>query len=288
LNFHKHRKTMLICFHLLLSLHRSAVWASEDQGNRNFIQNTIRSVYDDAYTVITSPARMTGHDVLRLSAFSLITAGFIYRYDRQINEAYYRSAEKHDRDIGLLAFGKRCAKIGEVYNDIKPVYFLSGLTSAILLGGLIGHDSRLVDTAHLIAESFLITGVLTTLGKGFFGRSRPFIEKGSHDFNFFEFRMRNKFLSMPSGHTSTVFSVMTVIACQYPHWWVAWPAYGFCFSVAMQRLEAHQHWASDVIVGGALGYWVGKTLVNKHKISLNKKSVYLSFLPDQVGFNIHF
>jgi hypothetical protein len=287
LNFPRNKNAVLIAFLFMLSWHRGAVWADDGQGASNFVQTTVKTVYDDFRTVISSPARMKGQDVLQLSAFSLITAGFIYQYDRQINDAFYRSAETHDHDSGLLALGKRYAKIGEVYNDIKPVYFLSGLTSAILLGGIIRHDSRLMDTAQLITESFLITGVLTTLGKGFFGRSRPFLDKGPHDFNFFEYRMRNRFLSLPSGHTSGVFSVMTVIACQYPRWWVEWPAYGFCVSVAVQRLDSHQHWASDVIVGGALGFWVGKTLVNKHKNSLKNKSVCPSLSPGQVGININ-
>ena len=275
-------------FLLLMLLTAGAIRAGGDQENRCFIHTIAEPVYDDVRAVVSSPARLTKTDVLRLSAFTLITAGFIYRYDRQIDEAFYRDTGKSGYENGLLVLGKNFAKIGNIYNEVRPVYFLTGLTSAILLSGVIAHDTKLVDTARLMSESFLITGAFTTLSKGLFGRSRPFLEKGPHDFHFFEFRMRNRFLSMPSGHSSSIFSVMTVIANQYPHWWIRLPAYTFCVSVALQRIDTHQHWASDVIIGGAIGYWVGKTLVNKHKNSSNKSSVYPAASPDQVGIKLYF
>ena len=285
---HKENNIRVLRFLLLLSLTGRVISAGGDQENHGFIQKITSPVYDDVRAVISSPARMTKTDVLRLSAFTLITAGFIYRYDGQIDEAFYRDTGKLNYNNGLLVLGKNLAKVGNVYNTIKPVYFLTGLTSAILLGGVIAQDSKLVDTARLMSESFLITGAFTTFGKVLFGRSRPFMEKGPHDFHFFEYRMRNRFLSMPSGHSSSIFSVMTVIANQYPHWWIRLPAYTFCVSVALQRIDAHQHWASDVIVGGAIGYWVGKTLVNKHKKSSNKSAVYPAASQGQVGIKLYF
>jgi membrane-associated phospholipid phosphatase len=59
--------------------------------------------------------------------------------------------------------------------------------------------------------------------------------------------------------------MMTVIAKQYDKLWIKIPAYALSVSVALQRIEDRQHWASDVIVGAALGYWVGSSLVNHNK-----------------------
>ncbi len=92
---------------------------------------------------------------------------------------------------------------------------------------------------------------------------------------------------MPSGHTSGIFSMMTVIAKQYGQWWIKIPAYTLGLSVALQRIDADQHWTSDVIIGGALGYWIGNTLVNRHKKSQACSfSPYVS--PNRVGVIINF
>ena len=67
--------------------------------------------------------------------------------------------------------------------------------------------------------------------------------------------------------------MMTVLAKRYDRWWIKFPAYTVAVSVGLQRIDSRNHWGADVVVGGAIGYWVGSTLVNKcHRPS--KKLVY--------------
>lgn len=65
-----------------------------------------------------------------------------------------------------------------------------------------------------------------------------------------------------------------VIAGEYPHWYVLLPAYGFAGSVAVSRILANQHFASDVLVGQAIGFLAGSYVLNHRALHRGgKKSV---------------
>lgn len=82
--------------------------------------------------------------------------------------------------------------------------------------------------------------------------------------------------------------MMTVLAKQYDSWWVKIPAYTLATSVAIQRMESRNHWGSDVLVGGLIGYWVGGTLVNKHKSKLQMLPFEPYITGNGVGLSINF
>ena len=74
---------------------------------------------------------------------------------------------------------------------------------------------------------------------------------------------------MPSVHTSSAFAMITVIAKQYNYWWVKVPSYVFLTGVVFQRIHDHEHWVSDVIIGGLIGCSVANILVEKHNRNKN-------------------
>ena len=82
---------------------------------------------------------------------------------------------------------------------------------------------------------------------------------------------------MPSVHTSSAFTMITVIAKQYNYWWVKVPSYGFLTGVVFQRIHDHEHWFSDVIIGGLIGCSVANNLLEKH--NRNKKIIVYLYIP---------
>ena len=72
----------------------------------------------------------------------------------------------------------------------------------------------------------------------------------------------SSFDAFPSGHTAAAFSIATVFATQYNST-AAVPiiSYSMATLVGVSRLTEHQHWASDVFVGGLIGYACGKQVV---------------------------
>jgi membrane-associated phospholipid phosphatase len=68
--------------------------------------------------------------------------------------------------------------------------------------------------------------------------------------------------SFPSGHAAASFAFASVIAHRYPHnFWLKWGAYGLATGVSLARVGGKKHFASDILVGGTLGYVTGTYLV---------------------------
>ena len=71
-------------------------------------------------------------------------------------------------------------------------------------------------------------------------------------------------LAWPSGHTASSFTVASVLDEFYgPE--IGIPAYGFASVVAWRMMDTGDHWASDVVFGGVLGWVVVHTIAGKHK-----------------------
>ena len=158
----------------------------------------------------------------------------------------------------------------------------------MLAGGLIFKDKKLLQTTRLMIESFFITGKITQIGKGVFGRARPYTGEGPLEFTWLKFNVRQERRSLPSGHVSSAFSIMTVLAKQYDVWWIKIPAYTVAVAVAFQRLESHNHWGADVIVGGAIGYSVSSTLVNRYRQPSKSSSAHPYIFGNRVGLIVSF
>jgi len=67
--------------------------------------------------------------------------------------------------------------------------------------------------------------------------------------------------SFPSGHAATSFAFASVIAHRYPNKpWLKWSVYGLATGVSLARVGGKKHFASDILVGGTLGYVTGTYL----------------------------
>ncbi len=68
----------------------------------------------------------------------------------------------------------------------------------------------------------------------------------------------------PSGHTSSSFTVASVLDEFYGHK-VGYPAYAAASLVGLRMMDKEDHWASDVVFGAVLGWVIGHTIAGKHK-----------------------
>jgi membrane-associated phospholipid phosphatase len=64
--------------------------------------------------------------------------------------------------------------------------------------------------------------------------------------------------SLPSGHASTSFATATVLQTHYG-WKLGLPAYIAATYSGVSRIYENQHWASDVVLGAAVGIASGRT-----------------------------
>jgi len=149
---------------------------------------------------------------------------------------------------------------GHWFGTGKPtLYIFAGLYLVGIMFGL----ATIRERGLLVAESYLLSGLVTITVKSLLGRWRPYTDHGS--LAFFPLTWGpNDHLSFPSGHATVAFALSSVIAGLYPHrWWqIFW--YALAVITAVSRMYHDQHWLSDVLFSALLGTSVGVWLVNQH------------------------
>jgi membrane-associated phospholipid phosphatase len=136
--------------------------------------------------------------------------------------------------------------------------YLCGFMAGLFAVGAVSRSDGLKTTAVLGLESFLVSSVFADVFKAIPGRARPYTEEGSHSFKPFSFKSSHS--SMPSGHSSGIWSVATVIADRTDNVAVDVVCYGVAALTSFSRIHQDKHWASDVLIGSAIGYFTAKKI----------------------------
>ena len=122
-------------------------------------------------------------------------------------------------------------------------------------GGRLSHHTRFRAMTYDMLDASIVNGVYTEVLKLAVKRERPNGED-------------NK--SFPSGHASNAFTLATVVQRHYG-WKIGAPAYALAGLVGVSRLQQNKHYLSDVVMGGALGYIVGRTVVRINGLPLEPR-----------------
>ncbi|HEY3618305.1 MAG TPA: capsule assembly Wzi family protein, partial [Candidatus Sulfotelmatobacter sp.] len=70
--------------------------------------------------------------------------------------------------------------------------------------------------------------------------------------------------SFPSAHATVSFAIASVIAHEYPGILTQVLAYGVAGGVGAARWAGQKHFVSDVVIGSALGWYLGRQVFNSH------------------------
>jgi len=139
-------------------------------------------------------------------------------------------------------------KYGDVFGAGAPEVAIS----LVLFGsGELASNRTLADAGAASLEAYAINGIATELLKYVVERKRP--------------NGKDK-MSFPSGHTSVTATMAASISEMY-NWdpRIATPLYVFTAFVGASRIQANDHYLSDVIAGATLGTVIGMTTGKYHK-----------------------
>ncbi len=124
-----------------------------------------------------------------------------------------------------------------------------GVPAGMGVASLITGDKDLQEKAIYIGASGAVTFLTTTLLKKTIRRERPY---DAHPGLITPYAIEKSY-SMPSGHTSIVFSTATSLTIAYPKWYIATPAFAWAGAVSYSRMNLGVHYPSDVLAGAVLG-----------------------------------
>jgi membrane-associated phospholipid phosphatase len=150
-------------------------------------------------------------------------------------------------------------RISKDIGRFGSLYATGGVAAAFYLTGRANNNARARETGLLGAEALLDSGIVVEILKTVSQRQRPPTDHSSGEFF-------DGGSSFPSGHAITTWSLATVIAQEYGQHrpLVRLGAYGLATVVSLSRYTGRNHFLSDVLVGSAMGYGIGRYVYRQH------------------------
>jgi membrane-associated phospholipid phosphatase len=130
--------------------------------------------------------------------------------------------------------------------------------------GLLADNRSTLKIGYEVVQSALYSQAVIALLKVPFGRARPYLNKGAHNFRPFNFQW-TKSGSFPGGHASSAFAISTVLSRNSHSNLVKVLCYVPAVLSAVSRVYQDKHWTSDCFLGAIIGYSVGSWIVNMHE-----------------------
>jgi hypothetical protein len=229
---------------LLLCCTFSAVanpYFADSLNSKCVLISDIEDAAGDAAALISN----TGMSTLWISAGALVATGMLIPADQEMRNLVLRN--RHSDEPAHLI------------NEYGGLVIPAGIAGTLYLGGILAGSDEIRNTGRLTVEALLLSGLITTTLKSVLGRSRPFMEQGTWQFNWFE--TNDAMLSLPSGHTTVAFATSTVLASRIDRWWADIALYGLAAGTAWARMYKDKHWFSDTVLGGAIGYLSAKAVL---------------------------
>lgn len=216
-----------------------------------------RSTSGQADTLRVRPL-FTWRDAVLGGGFVIATLA-IRPLDKRAEDVVQQPDRQKNRWLKKAAFGLRTIA--------APGSVIIGVS--MYATGRVSNNDHLAELGLHGTEALFIGEGVGGVLKDFFGRARPFVDTAPNPDNWQLMRglTGDRFQSFPSGHSVAGFAAAAAVTAETSGWWpnstsIIGPAmYGGAALVGLSRMYDNRHWASDVIMGAAIGTFAGMKVV---------------------------
>jgi len=196
---------------------------------------------------------------LRSAGWALLATAVVATQDRHIARAF--------ADSGLQANERYRSLSGSLTTIHERSLFTYSLIA--YAGGLVFRNAPIADGGLHTAEAIAAGTIIGSFLKSTTGRARPrAADDDPYDFRFAKGYTAGEYRSFPSLHEIGSFSAAAALTAEVARHSpragrvVGVLAYGTAGAVGISRMYTAQHWASDVVLGSAMGIFLGKRVVD--------------------------
>lgn len=226
----------------------SAVPPSETCGAKH-LDLCLSDIIHDQAGIWTSPFRLHASDATWLVPFVGATAASL-NYDRKAMNNL--SSDQHRINVSedISRFGSPEATIAEGIG----LYAIGSFT----------HHDKLAETGRLGAEAVIDATIVAEGFKLATNRDRP--DQGEKTGEFWPYGTNGYTTnsSFPSGHATAAWALASVVGREYMSLTPRLLAYGFATAISIARVTGRDHFPSDVLVGGGIGFLTGGYVYRHH------------------------
>lgn len=219
------------------------LYANETESIKPLAHKFVTNIFYDQKAIWASPFHINRHEAGWWILFGGATAAFI--------ATDHTTSKQLPNTLDQITFSRHVSQLGAEYT-VLPV--LGGF----YLFGALTDNGKARETALLGSEAAIDSVIVFEVLKTVTQRPRPLEKGGAGRF----FKGGDSF---PSGHAMSIWTVASVVGHEYgDHKLVPIVAYSLATLVSASRFSARKHFASDVVAGSALGYFIGRYVVNTH------------------------
>jgi membrane-associated phospholipid phosphatase len=214
------------------------------------LEACLGNVLHDQRGIWTAPIHLHRSDAVWLVPLAGVTAA-AFAFD--------------DQALAAASSKPTPVRAANAFSNFGSAYTIGGAAVGIYMIGHFTHNEHVRETGMVALEALADAGILSEGLKLTTNRFRPDHASGS---GFFwpdgisktggETELYTINGSFPSGHTLATWAMVHVLVDETPgHRWLHVSLYALGTGIGFARVVGRDHYPSDVIVGGALGYLLG-------------------------------
>lgn len=220
--------------------------AAGDEGPVTVLGTPKRLVKDQA-AIWTSPVRLRDSNALGPVALVLATTVLITTDHQVMSSSKLQNSSLND-------------KASKASDGLLGTFV--AIPAGIFGVGSLRHDEVARETGILSGEAMADSVAVSYALKAISRRERPTVDQAKGKFFQQGVGLDSSF---PSNHAIIAWASAAVMASEYDGKMAQLSIYGLATGLSASRVVARQHFPSDVLVGSAVGWMIGRYVVHKHR-----------------------